>query len=183
VGTYGHTVLAQLLRSSDEDEDADEEEDEDEDEDEASSTSITPCLSPMSPMSPVAPWGGALPGKEPPSMPPATDPASPPSSEPPWWCRTTPPRGKDTPSLSPRKSEFRLRAGQRVTTHSGCMGTVRFVGRALFAPGLWVGVELDEPRGHSDGSFGGEECFRCSTNHGLFVRPHMLDKVSTIHTS
>jgi len=109
VGTYGHTVLAQLLRSSDEDEDADEEEDEDEDEDEASSTSITPCLSPMSPMSPVAPWGGALPGKEPPSMPPATDPASPPSSEPPWWCRTTPPRGKDTPSLSPRKSEFRLR--------------------------------------------------------------------------
>ena len=64
--------------------------------------------------------------------------------------------------------------GMRVVTQSGHEGTIAFVGPALFAPGLWVGVELDGPYGRSDGSFHGEECFHCKPNHGLFVRPSML---------
>lgn len=82
--------------------------------------------------------------------------------------------GSRSQSLSPRKGETRYQLGQRVVTLSGYQGTVRFVGRTLFCAGLWVGVELDEPRGHSNGSFGGEECFQCTENHGVFVRPHML---------
>jgi len=73
--------------------------------------------------------------------------------------------------------------GQRVETPSGHVGSIAFVGPALFAPGLWVGVELDEPNGKTDGSFHGEECFLCKPNHGLFVRPSMLKQLTGISSA
>jgi len=72
-----------------------------------------------------------------------------------------------------------LKLEMKVSTQSGLEGKVAFVGPTLFAPGLWVGVVLEGPFGKSDGSFHGEECFQCKPNHGLFVRPSMLRKVTS----
>ncbi|KAJ2809469.1 hypothetical protein H4R20_000089 [Coemansia guatemalensis] len=53
-------------------------------------------------------------------------------------------------------------------------GTVRFVGKTSFRAGYWVGVEYDEPVGRNDGSVDKHAYFKCTPNHGSFVRP---DKV------
>jgi dynactin complex subunit len=38
--------------------------------------------------------------------------------------------------------------GARVSViGKGINGTIRFVGEAEFAPGKWIGLELDEPKG------------------------------------
>ena len=50
-------------------------------------------------------------------------------------------------------------------------GTVRFVGEhANMTPGHWVGVELDEPLGKSDGTAKGLTIFECKPDFGAFVR-------------
>lgn len=49
-------------------------------------------------------------------------------------------------------------------------GTVRWIG---FLPGFqhkMAGLELDEPRGVSDGTFRGQRFFRCPDRHALFVK-------------
>ena len=46
----------------------------------------------------------------------------------------------------------------------------RFSGTTHFAPGRWIGVELEDARGKNDGSVGGKEYFSCPDNRGLFVR-------------
>ena len=53
-------------------------------------------------------------------------------------------------------------------------GTVRFVGLTQFAPGKWVGVELDEPKGKNDGTVEGKTYFHCENNYGLMVRHKQL---------
>ena len=48
--------------------------------------------------------------------------------------------------------------GDIVKTVGGRMehvGSVRFVGNTAFAPGLWVGLELDYPGGKNDGQVDG----------------------------
>ena len=64
-----------------------------------------------------------------------------------------------------------LAAGQTVQLPDGRKGIVRFVGQTYFAPGDWVGVELDDDTGKNDGSVQGERYFDCAMGHGMFVRP------------
>ena len=44
------------------------------------------------------------------------------------------------------------------------MGVVRYVGRVEFAPGIWVGLELRDPKGRHDGKNSGDVCI-VSVNH------------------
>ena len=37
----------------------------------------------------------------------------------------------------------------------------------MFAPGLWAGIELDEPAGKNNGSVDGILYFNCPPNYGL----------------
>ena len=44
----------------------------------------------------------------------------------------------------------------------------------MFAPGKWVGVELDEALGKNNGVVQGRTYFNCRDNHGIFVRQQQL---------
>ncbi|RKO98114.1 hypothetical protein CAUPRSCDRAFT_2054, partial [Caulochytrium protostelioides] len=52
----------------------------------------------------------------------------------------------------------------------GSEGTVRYVGETEFAPGIWVGLDLDEASGKNDGSVQGFRYFDARPSHGLFIR-------------
>lgn len=82
---------------------------------------------------------------------------------------------------------------------NGCKsGFLRFCGATQFAPGIWAGVELDEPEGKNDGSVQGISyfryvfvvtittslllikrlIFRCQPNHGVFAPMNRISKFS-----
>ena len=57
-------------------------------------------------------------------------------------------------------------------SHGPVPGVIRWLGPATDRPtNPNVGVELDEPKGHNDGSSSGRRHFQCQPNHGIFVRP------------
>ncbi|XP_030027149.1 restin homolog isoform X6 [Manduca sexta] len=65
-----------------------------------------------------------------------------------------------------------VRTGDRVIVSSSRgskAGTLRFVGPTEFAPGVWAGVELDDPLGKNDGSVDGKRYFECAPRFGLFA--------------
>lgn len=49
------------------------------------------------------------------------------------------------------------------------LGVVRYVGSVQFGVGTWIGVQLDEAVGNSNGIVDNVTYFRCKMNHGLFV--------------
>ncbi|KAL4629764.1 kinesin-like protein KIF13A isoform X4 [Arapaima gigas] len=55
-------------------------------------------------------------------------------------------------------------------------GTVHYVGGVEFAPGIWVGVELDLPAGKHNGTVQGRVYFRCPPGRGIFVKPSRLSR-------
>ncbi|XP_053380669.1 centrosome-associated protein 350-like isoform X2 [Mercenaria mercenaria] len=57
-------------------------------------------------------------------------------------------------------------SGERVN------GTLLFKGNVQFAPGVWAGVELDNPEGRHNGIEDGVRYFTCREKHGLIVPAH-----------
>uniref|UniRef100_A0A1A7W8M1 CAP-GLY domain containing linker protein family, member 4 n=1 Tax=Iconisemion striatum TaxID=60296 RepID=A0A1A7W8M1_9TELE len=72
-------------------------------------------------------------------------------------------------------SEVRL--GERVLVAGQRTGVVQFCGKTNFAPGVWLGVELDKPSGKNDGSVGGVRYFRCPPKHGVFAPPSRVQRI------
>ncbi|RWS10602.1 dynactin subunit 1-like isoform X2 [Dinothrombium tinctorium] len=67
--------------------------------------------------------------------------------------------------------EKSFKVGQKVELiEKGLKATIAYVGSTQFAPGKWVGVILDEPKGKNNGCVQGKSYFSCDDNHGLFVR-------------
>ena len=53
---------------------------------------------------------------------------------------------------------------------SNLSGLIRFVGSTDFAPGTWIGIELDTSQGKNNGTVGGVQYFDCPHKRGMFVR-------------
>ena len=74
----------------------------------------------------------------------------------------------------------RFQVGQQVTTASGLLGVVRFVGVVAALPaGWWCGVELETASGKNDGEVKGVRLFTCAPNYGTVMRPSTLSLRTT----
>ncbi|CAD6591276.1 MAG: hypothetical protein ASARMPREDX12_005058 [Alectoria sarmentosa] len=69
----------------------------------------------------------------------------------------------------PELSDFQV--GQTVELSNGVKATVQFVGNTHFAPGDWIGIELEDALGKNDGAVQGQRYFDCPLGHGMFIRP------------
>ncbi|NP_001349445.1 uncharacterized protein LOC449988 isoform 1 [Danio rerio] len=67
--------------------------------------------------------------------------------------------------------------GERVLVVGQRTGVVRFYGKTSFAPGFWLGIELDKPGGKNDGSVGGVRYFSCPPKHGVFAPPSRVQRI------
>ncbi|XP_063902095.1 uncharacterized protein LOC135121745 [Zophobas morio] len=52
----------------------------------------------------------------------------------------------------------------------GLYGVIKFMGFTSFAPGEWIGIELQSPKGKNNGCIQGVRYFECQEKHGIFVR-------------
>uniref|UniRef100_A0A8C2Q1E3 Si:dkeyp-47f9.4 n=1 Tax=Cyprinus carpio TaxID=7962 RepID=A0A8C2Q1E3_CYPCA len=87
-----------------------------------------------------------------------------------------------TPSASSTAQESpEVHLGERVLVVGQRTGVVRYYGKTSFAPGFWLGIELDKPSGKNDGSVGGVRYFSCPPKHGVFAPPSRVQ--SRIHGS
>lgn len=76
------------------------------------------------------------------------------------------------------------KVGMRVEiVGKGLVGTVAYVGATMFASGKWIGVILDEPKGKNDGTVQGKEYFKCTENHGIFVRQSQIAVLEDVPSS
>ncbi|XP_034713321.1 CAP-Gly domain-containing linker protein 4-like isoform X2 [Etheostoma cragini] len=70
-----------------------------------------------------------------------------------------------------------MHLGERVLVVGQRTGVVKFYGKTSFAPGLWLGIELDKPSGKNDGSVGGVRYFSCPPKHGVFAPPSRVQRI------
>ncbi|KAI9106166.1 dynein associated protein-domain-containing protein [Phlyctochytrium arcticum] len=80
----------------------------------------------------------------------------------------------DYSQATPAPADKSLPPIGRVVEINGTKGTVRFAGTTSFATGLWIGIELEAPKGKNDGSVQGTRYFTCEMEYGVFVRPSQV---------
>ncbi|KAI9733545.1 MAG: hypothetical protein M1834_003146 [Cirrosporium novae-zelandiae] len=68
--------------------------------------------------------------------------------------------------------------GQTVEIQDGRIATVRFVGATHFAPGSWVGIELEDASGKNDGAVQGQRYFDCEPGFGMFIKPDKAEIIA-----
>merc|ERR1712070_26089 len=68
-------------------------------------------------------------------------------------------------------NEPKIGVGDRVCVNNENKGYVKYVGpmQSVFQDVEFIGVELDEPLGSGDGSFGGKSYFKCKPLHSVFT--------------
>ena len=74
--------------------------------------------------------------------------------------------------------EKRFEAGDEVLIRDNLRGTVRYAGTTGFVDGIWIGIELREPVGTSNGTIKDVSYFDCAPNHGVFIQPANLCKLA-----
>ncbi|KAF9762613.1 Tubulin-specific chaperone E [Nosema granulosis] len=67
--------------------------------------------------------------------------------------------------------------GERIKTKEGMIATIKYIGNIDDKEGLWVGLELDSPKGKHNGSLNGKMYFECPDKHGIFVRYEKLNSM------
>ncbi|XP_073970364.1 dynactin subunit 1-like isoform X3 [Rhodnius prolixus] len=76
-------------------------------------------------------------------------------------------------------STVSLQVGQRVeVTGKNIQGEVAYVGNTAFAPGKWIGIILDEPKGKNNGTVQNKFYFKCNENCGMFIRQSQLSIIT-----
>ena len=80
----------------------------------------------------------------------------------------------ELPALEPDEA-LSFKVGQQVLIGQKMIGVIQFVGQTMFAPGVWIGVELDLAKGTNDGSMDGIRYFTCEPSHGLFAPPSKVE--------
>lgn len=98
-------------------------------------------------------------------------------------CRRSVPDVNDNSQENTKSDDLQLPAwmvvGESIQIRpSNLSGVIAYVGLTEFAPGNWIGVELDTSQGKNNGSVAGVEYFDCPEKKGMFVRPKnvKLDK-------
>eukprot|EP00730_Choanoeca_flexa_P016451 TRINITY_DN7772_c0_g1_i2.p1 TRINITY_DN7772_c0_g1~~TRINITY_DN7772_c0_g1_i2.p1 ORF type:complete len:111 (+),score=6.33 TRINITY_DN7772_c0_g1_i2:278-610(+) len=66
-------------------------------------------------------------------------------------------------------SRDQFRIGDRVLLDKFYGATIKHFGPVDFAPGIWAGLLLDEPKGKNDGSVKGKRYFESPPKHGIFT--------------
>jgi dynactin complex subunit len=73
------------------------------------------------------------------------------------------------------------RAYAYVSKDNKVLATIRYIGLTQFAPGIWIGVEIDSPIIKNNCSVQSIVYFTCRMNYGLFLREENVISIAAAH--